>query len=73
MSSRTKGRDFRKLEVNEEAVKEIEAYWKADSYAVKTDVSTYSDRVRGIYSDTIAGLPADLYYGRMVEIKRRGR
>ena len=72
MSARTKGRDFRKRQVNEDVAREIEASWKAKGYAVKTDVITYSDTVHGIHSDMINGLPADLYYERITEIKRRG-
>ena len=73
MSNKSKGRDFRSRAVNEMAAKEIEESWAAKGYRVKTDVVSYTDTLYGITSDMIAGLPEELFYERMNEIKARGK
>ena len=73
MSYMSGGRDFRKRITNEIAAKEIEEYWAAKGYRVKTDVVAYTDTLFGITSDMIGGLPEELYYERMAAIKARRR
>jgi hypothetical protein len=73
MSYASRGRDFAKLRTNEVAAKQIEEYWLAKGYRVKTDTVSYTDTVHGITSDTIAGLPEELFYERMAAIKVRSR
>ncbi len=65
-------RDFRKRAVNHAAAQEIKDYWKDRGFVVKTDVVEYSETVHGITTDMINALPADLYYERMIAIRRRG-
>ena len=73
MANKSGGRDFRSRAVNERAAKEIEESWAAKGYRVKTDVVAYTDTLYGITSDMIAGLPEELFYERMNEMKARGR
>jgi hypothetical protein len=69
---RTGGRDFRKRATNEIAAKQIEEYWGGQGYQVRTDVVDYTETLFGITSDMIAGLPEELFYERITDIKRRG-